>query len=129
MYIKIDGETYKILENTYKATPKNIYSQAKRVKSPSLIMVKTLLGTVYEIQATIMNLNKETGNKLKKILIKSAFDVEFYDDYSNAYKTQSFYAPDTEMQIKRINEALDKIIYDDVNIVLTANQAANWVVN
>lgn len=128
MHIKIDGNNYIILEDSYTAIPRNVYSQAKRVKGPSLQMVKVILGTVYDIEVSIIDLNKDTASQLQKSILKTGFDVEFYDTDSKAYKTQNCYAPDTKLKIKRTSSDMSKIYYDVVELVLTANQAADWVV-
>lgn len=126
MHIKIDGNFYNILEGTLVPIPRNIYSQAKRVKNYTLKMIKVKLGTVYDIKVTIFGLNKETASQLQQSILKPEFDVEFYDTYSKSNKTLSFYAPDTELLIKRGYK--DDVVYDDVPLTLTANEAADWVV-
>lgn len=129
MYIKLDELTFtSIEEKSYKAMPKNVYAQAKRVKSSSLKMVKVRLGTVYEIHVTILNLNKNSASDLIKVILKPEINVEFYDTYSKSYKILSCYCQDVENTIKRAFKNDQEILYEPLLLKLVANEAASWVV-
>lgn len=130
MYIKIDDlyiPDYAIVPKSYSATPKNVYSKAERSRGPSLRMVKVLLGAVYEIKFTLNNkkLSKEFVSSLRKKIMKPEINVEFYDEYSSSQKIQNCYCQDTEMKIRLIRG--DNLKYDDIALVFTANQSADWI--
>lgn len=129
LYIKLDELTFtSIEEKSYKAMPKNVYAQAKRVKSSSLKMVKVRLGTVYEIHVTIFNLNKNSASDLIKVILKPEINVEFYDTYSKSYKILNCYCQDVENTIKRAFKNDQEILYEPLSLKLVANEAASWVV-
>lgn len=132
MYIKLDDLTIidnMILKNTYSATPKNVYKSAKRSQGKSLKMIKVLLGAVYEIKFKLnhMKITKEFASQLRQIIMKPEINVEFYDDYSASYKIQNFYCQDTEGKIRFTKKNDTKIYYDDIELVFTANQSADWI--
>lgn len=130
MYIKIDDlyiPDNAIVPKSYAATPKNVYSKAERSRGPSLKMVKVLLGAVYEIKFTLngKKLTKEFVSSLRKKIMKPEINIEFYDEYSLSQKTQNCYCQDTEMKIRLIRG--ENLKYDDIPLVFTANQSADWV--
>lgn len=130
MYIKIDDlyiPDNAIVPKSYSATPKNVYSKAERSRGPSLKMVKVLLGAVYEIKFTLNNkkLSKEFVSSLRQKIMKPEINVEFYDEYSSSQKVQNCYCQDTEMKIRLIRG--DNLKYDDIALVFTANQSADWI--
>ena len=132
MHIKLDDlniEDKMILKESYSATPKNVYSKAERSKGPSLKMIKVWLGAVYEIKFTLnhLKLNKDFVSSLRQKIMKSEINVEFYDDYSKSYKTQNCYCQDTEAKIRLFKDNDNKIYYEDISLVFTANQAADWI--
>ncbi len=132
MYIKLDDlliPENMILPKTYSDTPKNVYSKAQRSRSKSLKMIKVLLGSVYEIKFTLNNkkLTKDFVSKLRKEVMKPEINVEFYDHYSSSQKIQNCYCQDTEMKIRLIRG--DNLKYDDIALVFTANQSADWIKN
>lgn len=130
MYIKIDDlyiPDNAIVPKSYSATPKNVYSKAERSRGTSLRMVKVLLGAVYEIKFTLSNkkLSKEFVSSLRQRIMKPEINVEFYDEYSSSQKVQNCYCQDTEMKIRLIRG--DNLKYDDIALVFTANQSADWI--
>ncbi len=130
MYIKIDDlyiPDNAIVPKSYSATPKNVYSKAERSRGSSLRMVKVLLGAVYEIKFTLSNkkLSKEFVSSLRQKIMKPEINVEFYDEYSSSQKVQNCYCQDTEMKIRLIRG--DNLKYDDIALVFTANQSADWI--
>lgn len=132
MYIKLDNLVISknmILPNSYSATPKNVYSKAERSRGKSLKMIKVLLGSVYEIKVTLdhMKLRKDFVSQLRQTIMKPEINVEFYDDYSSSQKVQNCYCQDTEMKLRLIRG--DDFRYEDISLVFTANQAANWINN
>ncbi len=132
MYIKLDDlliTENMILPKSYSATPKNVYSKAERSRGKSLKMIKVLLGSVYEIKFTLdhMKLRKDFVSQLRQTIMKPEINVEFYDDYSSSQKVQNCYCQDTEMKLRLIRG--DDFRYEDIALVFTANQAANWINN
>lgn len=134
MHIKLDDlniEGKMILKDSYSATPKNVYSKAERSKGKSLKMIKVLLGSVYEIKFTLdhIKLTKEFVSNLRKKIMKSEINVEFYDDYSKEYKIQNCYCQDTETKIRFMKKDDSKIFYNDIDLIFIANQSADWINN
>ena len=132
MYIKLDDLTIPdnmILKDTYIATPKNVYKSAKRSQGKSLKMIKVLLGAVYEIKFTLnhMKMTKEFVSELRKVIMRPEINVEFYDDYSASYKIQNCYCQDTEAKIKVSKQNDSKILYNNIPLVFTSNQSADWI--
>lgn len=129
LHIKIGDLKFTSIETkSYKAIPRNVYSQAKRARGKSLKMIKVKLGTVYDIKVTIFDLDKNSASDLQKEILKSEVDVEFYDTYSKSYKIQNCYCQDAELAISRSFKNDSEILYEPLQLNITANQAASWVV-
>ncbi len=132
MHIKLDDlliPDNMILPKSYSDTPKNVYSKAERSRGKSLKMIKVLLGSVYEIKFTLNNkkLTKDFVSALRKKVMKPEINVEFYDHYSSSRKTQNCYCQDTEIKLRLIRG--DDFRYEDIALVFTANQSADWIQN
>lgn len=126
MYIKMGNYTIKdenIKEEGYTVKLENTYSQAKRTNT--LQMVKVLIGKVYTVNATLINVTSDEYRQIQKIALQPDISVQFYDDaYAEAYVTQSMYCPTIEATAKR--QTLDgTILYGEIEIEFIANQAAN----
>lgn len=129
MHIKIGDLVFTNIERkNYKVIPRNVYAQAKRTRGKSLKMIKVRLGTVYDIKVTIFDLDKNNASDLQKEILKPEIDIEFYDTYSKEYKTQNCYCQDAELAIKRSFKDDTNILYEPLQLNITANQAADWVV-
>ena len=126
LHIKMDNFTItddKILKDSYIVKLENTYAQAKRTNT--LQMVKILIGKVYTVQATLMNITSDELRQIQAIALRPDISAEFFDDnLTGQYVVQSMYCPTIEAKAKK-QLANGKILYNDITLELIGNQAAD----
>lgn len=120
LHIKMNNLTItNILENSYKATLENVYSQAKRANS--LKMIKVLIGQVYTVSVTVYDVKSPQMQQIQKLALLSEINVEFYDEDSRTYIIQNMYCKPINKQVKRELKN-GEMFYEKVTLEFVGNE-------
>lgn len=119
MHIKMnDLKITNIEKNGYKAVEENVYAQAKRANS--LKMIKILLGQIYTISVTLINVTSTQMRQIQMTGLLPEINVEFYDENSGSYITQNMYCK-TINKIATL-EIPEGFIYDKITLEFVGNE-------
>ena len=117
----VEFPTYYIKAESYKVTPnQRMESSANRATSGVLVRT-TVSHTASKIDFTTPPLTNSDVNAIHTLLtnaytdsLQRKLDLRYYDPSSDSYKTGTFYVPDIDYDINRIEKSAHIIHYNEI---------------
>ena len=120
-WVKIPLTYIKIEE--YKVTPDQMLDLDSYRAETGVLLRNVLTHTATKVEFTTPHIKRADLNALLKIISDGYIDakahdvkLQYYDQYTDAYKTGHFYVPDIEFTINHIDEDKGEILYNPVRI-------------
>lgn len=120
-WVKIPLDYIKLEE--YQVTPDQMLDLDSYRAETGVLLRNVLSHTATKVEFTTPHIRRPDLNALLKIISDGyisakAHDVQlqYYDQYTDAYKTGHFYVPDIQFTINHINEDTGEILYNPVRI-------------
>ena len=112
-----------IKAESYKVTPNQRMESSANRASTGVLIRSTVSHTASKIEFSTPPLTNSDVNAIHTLLtnaytnsLQRKLDLRYYDPSSDDYKTGTFYVPDINYDINRIEKATNKIHYNPIRI-------------
>ena len=108
---------------SYKVTPAQRMETSADRSASGVLIRQTVSHTASKIELSTPPVTNDVGSAINTMLtnaftdaLQRKIDLRYYDPSSDSYKTGTFYMPDTDYDIIRIDQATNKIYYNSIGL-------------